>query len=296
MAARLAAEEAQGFDPLQLYPRVEPDYPIGPSRLGLRLTDSERASIRAWEDRRAEWRELRDAWNDRREQLLVAASAARVPSARATLADAAVRALLCPGNGPKTTVRLLVDPLSGWARSQHDELLPPATLDQLVRALPRQARGLDVLEAAGPDTRPVDLTRLDLGRDTRQVSPALRRLLGQVDGERCRFPGCRHTRFLHAHHLVYWRDGGPTDLANLALLCTKHHRLVHSLGYQLTLDAERTLHATTPDGELLDRHPSLPDASAEALPAAGPDTYDRKYRGDRLDLGYVVNVMLPHAA
>ena len=43
-------------------------------------------------------------------------------------------------------------------------------------------------------------------------------------------------------------------------------------------------------------HPSLPDASAEALPAAGPDTYDRKYRGDRLDVGYVVNVMLPHAA
>jgi hypothetical protein len=60
-----------------------------------------------------------------------------------------------------------------------------------------------------------DLRLQDLGRRSRVVSPALRALLSQLDGERCRMPGCTRTRFLHAHHLIFWRDGGPTDLANL---------------------------------------------------------------------------------
>ena len=55
----------------------------------------------------------------------------------------------------------------------------------------------------------------DLGRSSRLVSPALRELLGQLDGERCRFPSCTRTRNLHAHYVVFWGAGGPTDLANL---------------------------------------------------------------------------------
>ncbi|MBW6439872.1 HNH endonuclease [Actinoplanes hulinensis] len=30
-----------------------------------------------------------------------------------------------------------------------------------------------------------------------------------------------------AHHIVSWADGGPTDIANLTLLCGHHHRLIH---------------------------------------------------------------------
>ena len=33
-----------------------------------------------------------------------------------------------------------------------------------------------------------------------------------------------------AHHLRHWLHGGPTDLANLALLCRTHHRAVHEGG------------------------------------------------------------------
>ena len=66
---------------------------------------------------------------------------------------------------------------------------------------------------------PTALTRFDAGRRSRTVTPALRELLSQVDGERCRFPSCPHTRYLQAHHVRFWRHGGPTDLANDALLC-----------------------------------------------------------------------------
>jgi hypothetical protein len=31
-----------------------------------------------------------------------------------------------------------------------------------------------------------------------------------------------------AHHLVHWVDGGPSDLGNAALLCQRHHTIVHS--------------------------------------------------------------------
>src|SRR6059058_1325663 len=46
----------------------------------------------------------------------------------------------------------------------------------------------------------------------------------------CRFPGCGARRFTQAHHIVWWKEGGPTDLDNLVLVCFFHHKLVHELG------------------------------------------------------------------
>jgi hypothetical protein len=34
-------------------------------------------------------------------------------------------------------------------------------------------------------------------------------------------------------HLVHWIHGGPTDLPNLALLCYRHHWMVHEGGWQI---------------------------------------------------------------
>ena len=34
-----------------------------------------------------------------------------------------------------------------------------------------------------------------------------------------------------AHHLVHWADDGPTDLSNAALLCERHHTVVHTGRY-----------------------------------------------------------------
>ena len=33
------------------------------------------------------------------------------------------------------------------------------------------------------------------------------------------------------HHLVHWADLGPSDLSNAALLCERHHAVVHNRRY-----------------------------------------------------------------
>ena len=73
---------------------------------------------------------------------------------------------------------------------------------------------------------------LNVGRRTRTVSPALRRAL-TIRDHGCRFPGCTESRFVDAHHIHHWCDGGETRLENLVLLCRRHHRLVHEQGYEV---------------------------------------------------------------
>lgn len=73
---------------------------------------------------------------------------------------------------------------------------------------------------------------LNVGRKHRLVHSAVRRALLARD-KCCRFPGCTHDRWLDAHHVVHWADGGETSLANLILLCPKHHRLLHEGGFEI---------------------------------------------------------------
>lgn len=69
---------------------------------------------------------------------------------------------------------------------------------------------------------------LDVGRQLRLASAAIWKALVARD-RHCRFPGCtRPPLFCHAHHLVPWFEGGPTSPANMLLLCSHHHRLVHN--------------------------------------------------------------------
>jgi hypothetical protein len=67
---------------------------------------------------------------------------------------------------------------------------------------------------------------LNIGRKTRSIPPALRRALNARDSG-CRFPGCTFNRYIDAHHVKHWADGGETKLANLVTLCRAHHRMVH---------------------------------------------------------------------
>lgn len=64
------------------------------------------------------------------------------------------------------------------------------------------------------------------GRATRTINRRLRRALEHLRST-CAVPGCGTTRGLHAHHIRHWEDGGPTELANLVLVCPYHHRLHH---------------------------------------------------------------------
>jgi hypothetical protein len=73
---------------------------------------------------------------------------------------------------------------------------------------------------------------LSVGRKSRTIPPAIRRALQRRDSG-CRFPGCTATRFVDAHHITHWADGGETSMNNLVLLCGRHHHLVHEGGFGL---------------------------------------------------------------
>ena len=90
---------------------------------------------------------------------------------------------------------------------------------------------------------------LDLGRTQRLPNRAQRRALMCRDGG-CRFPGCTERRYVEAHHIVHWADGGPTDLSNLVLLCWAHHHAMHEGGYRMALTSGAVT-VWRPDGSLL---------------------------------------------
>ncbi len=212
----------------------------------------------------------------------------------------------------KAALSVHVDPLSGWARLADGEFLPPTSSPgetsehtgatrHSVASLAHALRGLPG-RGGPPRLRPLttaDLTRADLGRTARLPNQALRDQLATIDGERCRFPGCTRRHRLHAHHVEHWSAGGRTDLANLVLLCSRHHTVVHQHGFELRLTEDRELLVSTSDGIRLLHHPALPygnadeldpdhRVSAETLP---PDTVE-----PRMDLGYCVSVLLQQAA
>ena len=76
-----------------------------------------------------------------------------------------------------------------------------------------------VLGTAGED--------LDLGRVVRLFTRAQRRRLMRRD-RCCTYPGCTApASWSRAHHVVHWIDGGLSDMDNAALLCQRHHTVVH---------------------------------------------------------------------
>jgi hypothetical protein len=88
---------------------------------------------------------------------------------------------------------------------------------------------------------------LALGRISREPTAAMARQLRYRDGE-CRFPGCGARQFTQAHHIVWWKRGGTTDLSNLLLICTFHHKLVHEHGWGLRRDPSGEVRWLRPDG------------------------------------------------
>jgi len=91
------------------------------------------------------------------------------------------------------------------------------------------------------------------GRETRLVNRKLRRALLRRDRGQCQFPGCRAHRRLHAHHIIHWNNGGPTELNNLILLCNLHHHVVHEGGWNVNPTDRSFL---KPDGTTADPNPT----------------------------------------
>jgi hypothetical protein len=99
-----------------------------------------------------------------------------------------------------------------------------------------------------------DGTVLDVGRKTRSIPPAIRRALQRRDGG-CRFPGCTCQRFVDAHHIRHWADGGETALPNLVLLCRHHHRLVHEGGFGIRCGTGGEITFSNPRGKTIPTAP-----------------------------------------
>jgi hypothetical protein len=96
---------------------------------------------------------------------------------------------------------------------------------------------------------------LYVGRAKRLATAAMLVALLARAGRGCEFPGCHasHHRS-HAHHIVWWEDGGRTDVPNLCLLCPHHHRLLHKAGFTLAR-GPTGLEFRRPDGTAIDPPP-----------------------------------------
>ncbi len=96
---------------------------------------------------------------------------------------------------------------------------------------------------------------LDLGTSTPTPNPAQRRAL-RIRDKGCVVPGCgRPPGWCEAHHLQPVGAQGPTDLANLCLLCSRHHHLHHAGTLGIARGPDGQLVFTRADGTTINRLP-----------------------------------------
>ena len=156
------------------------------------------------------------------------------PRNRATpaqrMADALAMLLTRPGgegNGPSQDVRLLViadyDTISRQlhnARLENGTPIPAAELRRLAcdaQILPAIFRGPSV--------------PLDMGMARRKATPTQRAALIARD-RACIGCGAK-AAWCQSHHIIHWQDGGPTNLDNMCLLCSRCHHNVHDRDWQV---------------------------------------------------------------
>ena len=80
---------------------------------------------------------------------------------------------------------------------------------------------------------------LDVGRAHRLATPAQRKAIAVRDGG-CIVPNCAcPPDGADVHHVIAWSAGGATDLANLVMLCPRHHQMVHMGILDVKIEAGR---------------------------------------------------------
>ena len=96
---------------------------------------------------------------------------------------------------------------------------------------------------------------LDMGRSARLFTQDQSIALGERDG------GCAYCHaprsWCATHHIVYWRNGGRSDLRNGALLCTRHHTMVHYDGWDIRVDDQNRVWFIPPPHIDRERTPRL---------------------------------------
>ena len=120
----------------------------------------------------------------------------------------------------------IFDKLRGAGVCANDAVLSPET----VRRLACEASIIPMVLGGRSEV-------LDQGRNERFFTTAQRRAIARRDGC-CTFPGCTiPPQWCDAHHVKHWIDGGDTNLGNAALLCGRHHTVVHERAMTATVNA-----------------------------------------------------------
>ncbi|MGI8938040.1 MAG: HNH endonuclease signature motif containing protein, partial [Iamia sp.] len=137
-----------------------------------------------------------------------------------------------------------LDPLTPYPAMLSELARSGPVHPDIVRRLACEGTVIPVYVGDGAD-------QLNMGRTIRLANRTQRRNLRLRDGC-CQFPGCSVApEWCIAHHLVWWDDGGTTDMINLVLLCRYHHRLVHGGGFTMTRGPDGTLITTRTDHHIL---------------------------------------------
>ncbi|HEY2655584.1 MAG TPA: DUF222 domain-containing protein [Solirubrobacteraceae bacterium] len=231
------------------------------------------------------------------EPMLASPAGARRADALVELAKLSMAAGAGSGGAARHELMVHVDveTLAGDEVKERSHLVDGPTLSpETVRRLGCDAGVVRIIERDG---RP-----LTVGRRTRTIPPALRRALRSRD-DGCRFPGCTHGRFMHAHHIKHWARGGPTTLENLVQLCSYHHRLVHEGGFKVESLGRGSVRFRRPDGRVVAQSPDCGRTRGPGLDeqhrARGLAVDARTCRplsaGDRLDYGLAVEVLTAKA-
>ncbi|HEY2549930.1 MAG TPA: DUF222 domain-containing protein [Streptosporangiaceae bacterium] len=171
-----------------------------------------------------------------------------------------------PGHAQASRVRLSAGTSVGDPATTDQQAQVPPPPDGQLRA-ERATRQLIVRQAAALLSGPAGLAAvlrsglgqplagsvslpLDIGAITETIPVHLRRALAVRDPF-CRFPGCdQPAAACQPHHIVPRSRGGPTSLANLVNVCSFHHlTAIHRWGWSLTLLADGTTTAVSPDRE-----------------------------------------------
>ncbi len=145
---------------------------------------------------------------------------------------------------------------------------------------------------------------LNIGRRTRSVPASIARALAIRD-KTCRVPGCCESRYVDAHHIKHWADGGETSLDNLVTLCRAHHRQLHqgdfTITAQKTATGQRLIFSTRSGKHIQARvFPQFPDvysgtpadALRHAAPAVNAKTCIPHWHGEDCDYGMVIEALL----
>jgi hypothetical protein len=112
---------------------------------------------------------------------------------------------------------------------------------------------------------------LDLGRERRSTSIAQRRAIEAMYAT-CFMTSCEvSVTDCHIHHIDHWKNGGRTDLDNLAPICKQHHNLIHNTRAKMTIDAQRTITVTPVIGTTTYHTPDRQPHRCRRTPESGEE-------------------------